>query len=479
MNKTNIVKITAILLFAAACSQSAVKEDNDINTQNAITGSFPALSNQYVKLVGFEGFNTYTIDSVKADEKGAFSLTFGKKDYGMGYLAAEDNKAFIVILAPNENISLEGEALSLPQTVKIVSGKQNQLFEQYASEHPRRESALSAWDFLTKIYQSDSLFAIHQKPKKAIETEIKRIKQEDEAFLASLNPETYVSWFLPVRKLVSSVPTIAQYRTHEIPGAIASFRSMDYTDSRLYKSGLLRETIEAHVWLIENSGRPLDSVFIELNISIDSMIDNLLLDEKKFNEITDYLFKLLEKRSLFTSSEYLALKVLNETSCTINDDLAAQLESYRAMKIGNIAPDFAFREDVISPGYQTEEKPQKLSDIKSKYIMVVFGASWCPACNEELSDIALMYNRWKNYGVEVVFVSLDEDKQAFKSSASKFPFISLCDYQKWESPIVKSYHVFATPTMYLLNSNREILVRPNSASHMDSWVDWFLVQGNR
>ncbi len=154
--------------------------------------------------------------------------------------------------------------------------------------------------------------------------------------------------FLPVRKLVSSVSTIAQYRTEEIPDAIAAFRQMDYTDSRLWKSGLLRETIEAHFWLIENSGRSLDSVFVEMNISIDHMINNLQSDEKKLNEVTDYLFRLLEQRSLFNSSEYLALKVLNEVSCTIDNNLAAQLESYRAMKIGNTAPDFVFPQDYFA-----------------------------------------------------------------------------------------------------------------------------------
>ncbi|HPF94856.1 MAG TPA: hypothetical protein PLV65_12975, partial [Tenuifilaceae bacterium] len=356
--------------------------------------TFPTLSNQYVKLTGFEGFTTYTIDSVKADDKGRLAISFGKDDYGIGYLAAEDNKAFIVILASDENLNLEGEALAIPQTIKIISGEQNQLFGQYASEHPIRENALSAWDFLERIYRADSVFSIHQSTINFIQTEIQRIKREDDAFLASLNPETYVSWFLPVRKLVSSVSTIAQYRTHEIPLAIAAFREMDYTDPRLYKSGLLRETIEAHVWLIENSGRSLDSVFIELNISIDHMVENLLTDEKKFNEITKYLFKLLEKRSLFSSSEYLALKVLNENSCSINNDLAAHLESYRAMKKGNIAPDFTFTEDIFAPGYQIELTPQKLSDIKSKYTLAVFGASWCPACQEELTDIALLHQKW-------------------------------------------------------------------------------------
>ena len=58
---------------------------------------------------------------------------------------------------------------------------------------------------------------------------------------------------------------------------------------------------------------------------IDILIENLLSDEQKLNEITEYVFKLLEKRSLFNASEYLALKLLNEQGRTINNDFAAQL----------------------------------------------------------------------------------------------------------------------------------------------------------
>ncbi len=447
--------------------------------QQTITGKFPHLANQQVKLVGYEGFNTYTIDIVNVSEKGEFQLSFSTQDYGMGYLTAEDNKAFIVILADDENLKMEGDLLSLTETVEISFGTQNQLFGRYVAEHPRREQALSAWDYLEKIYTLDSLFAIHEIPINAIKQEKQRIKKEDNEFLTNLDTQTYVSWFLPMRKLVSSVFNIAQYRTDEVPGAIVSFRNIDYTDPRLYKSGFLRETIERHFWLIENSGRSLDSVFIEMNISIDILIENIAADEKKFNEITDYLFNLLERRSLFGASEYLALKVLNEISFTIDDNLAKQLESYRAMKKGNTAPNFDLGKDYLAPNYLTANFPQKLSDIKSEYIVVVFGASWCTKCAEELSQIARLHKKWKTHDVEVVFVSLDEDKQVFENFVSIFPFISICDYQKWESPIVKAYHIFATPTMYLLDNKREILLKPNSVKQMDAWVDWYLVQGNQ
>ncbi|AFU70305.1 thiol-disulfide interchange protein, TlpA-like family [Psychroflexus torquis ATCC 700755] len=452
-------------------------------SQNSITGTFPGLARQQIKLVGFEGFDTYLIDSIQANGKGQFQLSFGTTDFGMAYLSSEDNKSFVVILSgkkeKGKGLKVKGESFAFAESIEIVESDENKLFEQYALEHPRREQTLSAWDYLSKIYRKDSLFVVHKVTKQAITNEKQRIISEDRLFLAGLPEGSYVSYYLPLRKLVSSVSTIAQYRTKEIPQTITAFRELDYTDDRLYKSGLLKETIKSHFWLIESSSRSLDSVYIAMNKSIDHLIKNLLSDDQKLNGITEYLFKLLEERSLFTSSEYLAIKVLNEVNCTIDDNLAMQLESYRAMKIGNMAPNIQLSGDLVAPGYNKDALPKKLSDLKSKYVAVVFGASWCPKCVEELPKIAKSYAKWKAQGVEVVFVSLDEDEKIFKNFAKVFPFISICDYKKWKGSIVKNYHVFATPTIYLLDDKREIILRPNSVQQLDSWVDWYLVQGNK
>ena len=217
-------------------------------------------------------------------------------------------------------------------------------------------------------------------------------------------------------------------------------------------------------------------VYVEMRTSIDAMLENLVANEEKLNEVTDYLFDLLERHSLFKASEYLAIKVLNEVSCTINSDLVNQLETYRAMKKGNIARDIVFPDTLVYPS--GDFQPKKLSDFKSNYTLVVFGASWCPKCTEELSKIATSYPQWKAQGVEVLFVSLDEDLKAFYQFATQFPFISITDLKKWNSPISKDYYVFSTPTMYLLDKNRKIILRPNSLKQMNAWVDWYLVKGN-
>ena len=443
----------------------------------SISGTLTQLMNQPIKLEGFNGFKTYPISSSSLDEKGNFKLTYSKADYGAGYLISVDEKPLLVILN-GEDVEIIVEALSYTETIRITKGRENIWFEQYAKEHPLREQALSAWVYLEKIYSQDSLFRWQDRTLENIQTEKLRIKAEDAAYLAKLPKESYVSWFLPTRKLISSVSTVAQYRPDEIPATILAFRTMDFTDQRLYRSGLFKDAVESHFWLLENCGKPLDSVFLEMQYSIDIMMENLIKDEKKFNEVTDFLFGLLERHSLFQASEYLALKVLNEVSCTIDKDLAKQLESYRAMKKGNTALDIIFTGDKYAPGYGQKNTPNKLSDLKSNYILIIFGASWCQKCVDELPEIIKYYSKWKAHGVEVVFISLDEEKEIFKNFTSIFPFISFCDYQKCNSTAAKDYHVFGTPTMYLLNERREILLRPNSVSQIDSWVNWNLEQSS-
>ena len=458
-------KLVFLLIFLLSCTSA---------DSQTITGSFAAIAGEEVRLEGFRGFDTYVISRSEVSDDGTFSLSYSQDHIGMGQLVSSEDQSFIVVLS-GEEIRLEGESLENPESIEILSGEENLLFEQYAREHPRREQALNAWNFLENMYREDSLFAVHDTPREAIAREKERIRDEDQAFLDQLDPSTYVHWYLPVRRLVSSVSDIAQQRTEEIPETIESFRRLDYTDSRLYRSGLLSDVIESHFWLIENSGRPLDSVFVEMNTSIDKMAENLSSEPERFNEIMEYLFDLLESRSLFTSSEHLAVSLLTDKSDVLSSRLAGKLEVYRAMKTGNIAPDIAFTENTHNPA---EADAARLSELESDYTLVVFAAGWSSESREMTPELAEYYDQWSQEGVEVVLVSLDETPEEFDGFTSELPFISTTDFQRWESPIVREWHVTDLPAMYLLGSDREILLQPESASQVDAWVDWNLVEEN-
>jgi thiol-disulfide isomerase/thioredoxin len=436
--------------------------------QSSLKGVLSAMPNTEIQLLKYEGFNSISISSVISANDGSFNLQFHSDNAAIGYLLTENSKPFIFVLSA-ENIVLKGKSLSQPETIRIIEGKENQLFGQYALEHPKREQTLSAWDYLLKIYKTDTIFINKKSTIKKIEREINSIKNEDDCFLKKLPENSYVSWYLPMRKLVSSVPIVAQYRTKEIPKTIQAFGQIDYTDNRLYYSGILKEVLESHFWLLENSGTSLENVNHEMKISIDLLLDNLSKDNSKLNEITHYLFDLLERHSLFEASEYLAIKVLNQTSCTIDSNFARQLETYRSMKKGNIAPDIIFDEKATI--LQNNLSLTKLSDSKASYKLVVFGASWCPKCTEEIPQLAHNYHVWKNKGLNVVYISLDDNKEMFENFASSLPFLSYCDLQKWNSKPVLDYYVFGTPTMFILDQSNKIVLRPNSVKQIEAWIN--------
>ncbi len=432
-------------------------------------------TNQEVKLLGYNGFETVELAKTTIDESGNFNLLY--KNYkGMGYLETSDKSQLFMVL--NEpKIKISGTHLKEPDSIKFSNSKENLLFNQYAVEHNQRERALAGWKYLLPQYNSVELLKQQKEYVSIIQKEISRLENQDQEFLNQLNKSSYVSWFLPWRKLLDDIPLSAQQYTERIPKNIADFRTINFNDQKLYHSGILDDLIESHYWLIENGGMTFDSMYVQMNLSTDYLIENLERNDKLLNEIGDYLFKLLEKRSLYQASEHLALKLLTQNSCTIDDNLTKQMESYRAMKIGNTASDIVFEGKKIMMGTEVN-KDLKLSDLNSNYTLVVFGASWCSHCAQEIPRIKEKYISWKLRSVETVFVSLDHDELEFKNFVKDFPFLSSCDFKGWDNQAAQDYYVNAAPTLFLLDSERKIILRPASVEQVDAWVNYTLTSKN-
>lgn len=255
----------------------------------------------------------------------------------------------------------------------------------------------------------------------------------------------------------------------EIKSDTNPFRNLDYANPQLYSSGLVFNTIDRYFWSIQNSSLEEATKLKELNESVDIILDGVNKNEKWYNDLTKYLFQYFEKYSLFPASEYIALKALNQKEVPLNKSLANKLESYRSMKVGNRAPDFELVGDVFKNGLAVKTTI-RLSNIKSKYKLVIFGGSWCEQCRSEINQILPRYDSWKSKEIEIVFISLDTEKEVFENFASKFPFISSCDYKKWETQAAKAYYVSSSPTLFLLDNKNKIIQRPPTVMAVDEWL---------
>jgi peroxiredoxin len=248
------------------------------------------------------------------------------------------------------------------------------------------------------------------------------------------------------------------------------FLDINHSNQQIYSSGLIYNLIEKQFWSIQNSPLTEKSKYKEMTSSVDIILDSLSKNEKLYNDLTKYLFNYFEKYSLFAASEYIALKALNQKEVTLNTALINKLESYRKMKVGNQAPNFELVGDVFENGSAVKAAVH-LSDIKAKYKLIIFGGSWCPQCRAEMIQLLPRYNNWKAKGLEVIFVALDTDKNEFEKFTAPFPFYSACDYKKWDTQAAKDYYVSSSPTIFLLDSNNKIILRPPTVASLDSWLD--------
>lgn len=133
------------------------------------------------------------------------------------------------------------------------------------------------------------------------------------------------------------------------------------------------------------------------------------------------------------------------------DAFEKRMAGYAAMKKGNLAPD-------IKLGAMGS-----LYDLSAEKILVVFWASWCPHCMEEMPEV----DAWAaaHPDTKVVAISLDEDQAAYEQASSRYKHIlHYSDLKKWGGQAVQDYYIYGTPTFILLDKDKKIITKYTSVA---------------
>ncbi|WP_075341174.1 TlpA family protein disulfide reductase [Tenacibaculum agarivorans] len=429
-----------------------------IPAQN-IQGQLMGHAGQKLTLIGFDYYKDYPLHTTTVDQQGNFIITYPENYRGMAILETERNNRFILLL-DGESIHLKGTHLNAFDNLQFTKGTQNQKFVAHAKAMIQEDKVYAAWRYLQKQY-NNPYFSTQNNSKKHIDKEIRRIEGAHTKRQESLKKESYLSWYMPLRKLVNDMPKSIQNYSERIPLNIQQFRNIDFTNSNFKTSGIFRELIEGHYFLLENMGTSLGEVYKEMNLSTDYLIHTLKNNSSLLNAVAKELFVLFEKRSLFKAAAHLSSRLLEKTycSCTIEESLQKRMHKYGVLKVGNTAPDIQLT------------TTKTLSDIKQN-VLLVFGASTCATCQKEANELVTYDKQWKDSKtpLKIIYISLDTNQNIFNSAFKNVPWQSYCDFKGWESKAAKDYHINATPTYILLNKERKILLHPRSLAHVNAWI---------
>jgi len=442
--KQTLHTLIALLTFMLGMAQPGAT--------HTITGTVPLTTGE-VRLTGYTEHNNGLLATSTINPNGQFSLSYPAQYHGAALLTIKEAAA--VLLLDREDFAIQWSNLSDHTTLTTTGSKQNETLRKGMELYAGIESKRSALLFLKPLYEGEP--AQQQWLTKELGIQDKAF----DTFLAGL-PAGYARYYLGLRKFISDIPAILSRDIAQLPQHEKEFNSMDFADERLTQSGLFKELFEGYYLMMESAGNNMEA---RMNRSTDAVLKSLSKKPELKQLLAEELFKLFEKRSLFAAAEHLALAMLNDSSCQLDDKHQALFEQYRKMAVGKTAPDITL--------HNTANGTAKLSSIPSKYKLIVFGASWCPTCATEIPKLKQFANSFKNdYDAEIVFVSLDRNPEDFKAFTKDFPFTSSCDYKEWESQAVIDYCVFATPSMFLLDNDNTILLKPVSPEQVKAWLEF-------
>ncbi len=130
-----------------------------------------------------------------------------------------------------------------------------------------------------------------------------------------------------------------------------------------------------------------------------------------------------------------------------------RIQKLSAVAIGQVAPDFTLN--------TPEGKPLSMHSIKAKVKVIDFWASWCGPCRGENPNVVAMYKELHPKGLEILSVSLDNDRDAWLKAIEddQLTWNHVSDLKGWKCEAAQLYGVNGIPHLVVLDENNVIVAK--------------------
>jgi len=132
----------------------------------------------------------------------------------------------------------------------------------------------------------------------------------------------------------------------------------------------------------------------------------------------------------------------------ILENLELLLKQRKHLDIGNIAPSFRLK--------NLDEEIFDIEDDNSKFTLIDFWASWCMPCRSQNPEFVKLYKQYKDKGLEIVSISIDEDLNAWEKAIKKdsMTWVNLRDSNQI---VANKYYMYQIPMTILTDINGKII----------------------
>ena len=148
------------------------------------------------------------------------------------------------------------------------------------------------------------------------------------------------------------------------------------------------------------SGQSDDFKREELIRKIEQSVSSIIIRPLTMKKIPQIMLMLLFMGATATKAQ--------STQQDMDDKYATEL-----VKAGTAAPDFKMK----TPDGKTIQLSKYA---RGKTVVLDVWASWCPDCRKDAPEVVRLYEKYHQYGIEFIGISMDTDVEAWRKAIEKF-----------------------------------------------------------
>ncbi len=449
---TAFLLVFPLLLFAGG------KDGKGHSIQITIKG-FPKDSS--ARIGYYFGKNRFVAqDTAKADKNGVLEFK-GKKALPEGVYICLMPKSYFEFLVTEQSFSLSTDTASLELDMKVKGSKENTIFYEFRKYTTRAgKKADSISKILAKRKNADSV--------KALKTQLDTINKQVVAFrkeFIAKYPGTFAVKLLKALEepLVPPTPLLPDgkkdstfpYRYFKIH----YFDNIDFSDDRMIRTPFYTGKLE---YYLKNLIVPeVDSITTD----VDNLVERTKVNDETFKYTLSWLVDYYEE-SKYMGMDAVSSHLIEKYYFTGQAKWASDIDIASMRKrdsivsrllIGKKAPELYL--------YDTTNKLINLYSVDKKYVILYFWDATCSHCMHATPLLHKFYETYKDtFDLEIYAPTVQHKVEDIKGWKKYVNEHQLGDWiNVWDSHTYynfdKTYDVYETPTMYILDSDKKIIAK--------------------
>jgi peroxiredoxin len=412
-----------------------------VHIQGSVRG---AHTGQTMYLFETEGKNQLAIDSVKFTND---RFDFPKRSMQSGFyrlaLNSDLNSIDFIVSTVEKDLDFSFANSRIATGWTVTGSPENTAWNVY-----QKEEAL-AIRTIDNLRKSRSGSAFKERIDKEIEAKEQELVSTHHTYIKN-NPGTFLAKYLT-------------WKNPEFPNDKGKYwNDIDFNDESVIRTPIISDRVQSY--MIAFSGGTDSGFYNCIDLTKEAADENSAVLEFTLYIMLDGFYQ--------SGKETICLYILDnyifdeDCGANLTDVIKQRAEGIINLQVGKSPPNFTIR-DIKGDRYDLYKEVKK-----GEYTLVMFWASWCHKCEQEIPVLKNLYSTYKPKGFQVVGVSVDQADAAWRNASEEkginFPNVS--QLSGWKSPVAQDYKVTQTPTLFLLDSEGKIVLKPKRIFEVERFL---------